>query len=122
MTLRLNDLTTEFIDAMEQASVWQPASAAQEPKTKLTQWRVYKVTNELEESIHFVGYAGYEGRVSSSVKNYNPVAKTGVTQSGRVYELLHHSGHNGDAMYTFNRWCSRFPKDTKFTDITEQYE
>lgn len=122
MTLRLNDLTDEFIDAMEQASVWQPASAAQEPKTKLTQWRVYKVTNELEDSIHFVGYAGYEGRVSSKVVSYAPGLKRGVTQSGRVYELLHHSGFNGDAMHTFNVWCNRFPKDTKFVDITEQYE
>lgn len=107
---------------LKMPSVWKPASVTQEPNTILTQWRVFKVaadaTNK-ESTIHFVGYAGYEGRVCSPVIEYDPETHKGVTKSGRVYELAGRSGFNSDAMYVWRIWKDATNAVT--TDITEQY-
>ena len=106
----------------EAMSIWRPTSVEQEPQTRLTQWRVYEVTHDNLTTIHFIGHTGYEGRVSSAVQTYDPTTKRGVTKSGRVYELVSNPGHNKDAMYVFNVWCSRFPEVATFIDITSEYE
>lgn len=108
---------------LEATSIWRPASVQQEPETRLTQWRVFKVKGlpHEEETIHFVGRAEWEGRVCSPVQTYDPTNKRGVTRSGRVYELLGPSGHNGDAMYVWARWCN-INDIQEVEDITEEYE
>jgi hypothetical protein len=104
------------------ASIWRPNSVDQEPETRLTNWAVFSVELEGGEStIHFAGYTGYEGRVCSPVKTYDPVTKRGVTQSGRVYELVpDRPGLNGDADYVWHNWLRR-NGNPKFTDVTEVY-
>lgn len=107
-------------------SIWKPTSVDIEPHVRLSQWRVYEVKadfNNSETTVHFVGDCGYEGRVSSAVKKYDPLNKRGVTQSGRVYELVGNSGYNGDAMHTWAGWC-RVCKATQdmITDVSNQYE
>ena len=114
----LEQLMKDAVDA----SVYRPASVVQEPHTRLTQWQVHRVTTvDGFSSIHFMGYAGYEGRVCSSVQTYDPTTKRGITKSGRIYELIRDPGVNRDAMYVFNNWCSRFPESTIFENITHQY-
>ena len=119
----MDDLT-KFLEKLESQSIWRPNSVADEPETNLTQWRVYRVAADLSESgdtTHFVGYAEYEGRVCSAVQTYDPVTKRGVTQSGRVYELVGPSGYNKDAMYVWGRWLARLA-DPNILDITDEYE
>ena len=118
-----NKIDIELLAAfVEDNSIWKPASVKQEPETRLTQWRVFKVKGLKEgETIHFVGRAEWEGRVCSPVQTYDPTTKRGVTRSGRVYELLGPSGHNGDAMYVWSRWCN-MNNIEEVTDITEEYD
>ena len=119
-----NKIDMELLAAfVESNSIWKAKSVKDEPETRLTQWRVFKVKGlpDVGETIHFVGYAGYEGRVCSPVQEYDPMTKRGVTRSGRVYELLGPSGHNGDAMYVWARWC-HINNIEEVTDITEGYE
>lgn len=112
----------KLAEALEAVSIWATRSVEQEPETKLTQWRVYTVQNEdAPPSMHFVGYTGYEGRVCSAVQEYDSKTRRGVTRSGRVYELVGHSGHNGDAMYVWNRWL-HINGDPKHEDVTEIFE
>jgi hypothetical protein len=103
-------------------SVWKPFSVADEPRTKLTNWRVYsvKLTEEVS-TIHFVGYAGYEGRVSSAIQEYDVTTKCGRSSSGRIYELSGTSGYNYDAQYVWGRWLFR-EDDPEYVDVTENYD
>ena len=118
-------MTDELSNIMKEAvnnSIWRPLSVSQEPETRLTNWAVFSV--ELaggEPTIHFAGYAGYEGRVCSPVQQYDPTTRRGVTSSGRVYELTEgHAGLNGDAAYVWANWL-RINGDPKFTDVTAEY-
>ena len=119
-----NKIDMELLAAFAEArSIWKPASIQDEPETRLTQWRVFKVkglSNE-DETIHFVGRANWEGRVCSPVQTYDPTNRRGVTRSGRVYELLGPSGHNSDAMYVWGRWCN-MNQIEEVIDITEEYD
>lgn len=118
----MNNLET-LAQMTEDISIWRPASVEQEPHTRLAQWRVFKVKGlqDEEETIHFVGRAGWEGRVCSPVTTYDSNTKRGITRSGRVYELFGPSGHNGDAMYVWARWCN-INGIKEVEDITKEYE
>ena len=113
----------KLAEVAEALSIWRPRSVDQEPETRLTQWRVFKVKGipGEGETIHFVGRAEWEGRVCSPVQTYDPTNKRGVTRSGRVYELLGPSGHNGDAMYVWSKWCT-INNIEEVTDLTAEYE
>ncbi len=121
--MNIKDLTPEVLDAIEACSIWAVAPVAKEPVTNLTQWRVYKVTTPDNVSeTHFMGYAGYEGRVTSAIRDFDKASKRGRSKSGRLYTLLYESGFNRDAVYVFNSWCARFPEGTEFKDITDTWE
>lgn len=107
-------------EALAATSIWSVASVQEEPETVLTQWRVMQVDGD---SIHFVGNAGYEGRVCSAVQSYDPSTRRGVTLSGRVYELHGDSGYNSDAMYVWARWRQiNNISDSNVVDVTSHYE
>ena len=119
-----NKIDLEMLAAVAEAnSIWRPRSVEQEPETRLTQWRVFKVKGLDGDNVttHFVGRADWEGRVCSPVQTYDPTTKRGVTRSGRVYELLGDSGHNGDAMYVWARWCN-INDIVEVEDVTAEYE
>lgn len=117
----MTELTPELLTTIEAISIWKPASVTQEPETQLTSWRVFEVTNESGRATHFIGYAGYEGRVSSPVQTYDPETKRGITRSDRVYELVGASGNNSDALYVWGRWLS-LNHNPEHNDVTEKYE
>lgn len=97
----------------------------QEPFTILTEWRVYLVKadfNTHADTIHFIGFNGYEGRVCSPVVEYDSVQRRAITKSGRRYKLEGPSGYSGDAMYVWNEWLKMLGSNCKFKDITDQYE
>lgn len=96
--------------AAELLSIWRPATVEQQPHVKLTRWRVFQVSANLEhkgDSIHFVGDAGYEGRVSSPIVEYDEKTQRGVSRSGRVYELDGPTGSSSDALYVWGVWLDR---------------
>lgn len=112
------------INDIVRSSIWRPASVTQEPETVLTSWRVMEVeleTGSEEYTTHFVGWASYEGRVCSPVKNYDPSTRRGVTSSGRVYELRGGAGMNSDAMYVWSRWLS-INGNPNYRDVSEVYD
>lgn len=90
-------------------SIWITTPVEQVPHIKLASWGIYEVSSNMrpEKTRHFVGWnlTEREGRVSSSIVEFDPKTKRGKTSSGRVYELVGESGHNGDGIYTFNQWC-----------------
>lgn len=79
-----------------------PLSA--EPRECLTDWRIVTLANG---DRHFSGYRanGTTVRVSSKIVLFDAEGKTGMTQSGRIYQLEGPPG-NGHAMQVaIAVWC-----------------
>lgn len=59
---------------------------------------------------HLVGWRveGGRGQVRSPVEVLDPDRRLAKTRSGRVYELRHRPGLNGDAFTTWRRWKGRY--------------
>jgi len=97
-------------------SIWKTTPVKEVPQIELASWTVFEVSSKLwpEKTRHFVGYnlTEREGRVSSSIVEFDKSTMCGRTKSGRVYQLVGSPGHNGDGMYTWMQWCY-------INDITE---
>jgi hypothetical protein len=103
--------------------IWTTTPIEQTPELQLATWRVFEVESERWEgkTRHFVGYnlTEREGRVSSKIETFDKDTNKGITESGRVYELVGEPGSgSSDGMYTFNRWCN-INKITKVEDVTD---
>ncbi len=87
--------------------IWETSPVNEVPEIHLRSWQIFEVTKHGETTRHFAGYniTEREGRVSSAIVHFDPQTRTGVTLSGRVYQLVGSSGTNMDAAYTWNRWC-----------------
>ncbi|VVD71964.1 hypothetical protein PAQ31011_00657 [Pandoraea aquatica] len=85
--------------------MWKTRSVDTEPVTHLVRWRVFEASDFTR---HFVGWAieGMAGRVSSAIQEFDLARGEGRTRSGRVYRLEGPSGEDGDASYTWDRWCT----------------
>lgn len=80
-------------------------AAAEQPTTDMTQWQVVLVSDDSGvRTRHLVGWADWEGRVSSAVKRWDWANQTATTGSGRIYRLVGESGFDRDADYVFERW------------------
>lgn len=119
-----NQITPEFIAAVEKASVY-PIYPRDFP-TNLVNWEIYeaKIKGREEPARHLIGYNSnyHEGRVSSAVKKWE-LTQEGLkctTKSGNIYNLVGHPGPNGDARYVFSRWCS-INEAKEVVDVTDQY-
>jgi hypothetical protein len=102
--------------------IWESTPVEQAPAVKLISWRIFEVASELwpERTRHFVGYNGTEreGRVSSRIDHFDPASRTGITSSGRIYELEGDPGSgSADGMHTWSLWCKR-NEITDSVDIT----
>lgn len=98
--------------------IWRVASIQQEPEVVLSSWRIMETP---EGTRHFVGYNENwrEGRVSSAIQEFDPVARVGRTRSGRIYQLHGASGYNSDADYVWAQWC-RINRVPESVDATER--
>lgn len=85
--------------------IWLVAPVEEAPSLILVNWFIAE-TDKNER--HFIGYniTDSEGRVSSPIQQFDKENMTGVTQSGRVYQLRGNPGYNADAMYVWKFWCS----------------
>lgn len=113
----MNKFTSDLLDAIQATSIWKVKDITDEPETILTQWSVWKVD---DETIHFVGWAGYEGRVCSAVQSYDPKTKCGITKSGRIYKLQGAPGNNLDALHVWDAW-KQINGVVKADDLTQSF-
>lgn len=98
----------KIIEQAISESVWTPATVQDEPETILRPWKAVRCTFPSGiVSTHFMGYAGYEGRVCSAIQTFDKETRRALTGSGRVYQLEGEPGENGDAAWVFERWCHR---------------
>ncbi|HEX8917306.1 MAG TPA: hypothetical protein VF898_02290 [Chloroflexota bacterium] len=101
--------------------VWRVASVSVQPELFLRDWTVYEIQPKLTR--HFVGYnmQDREGRVSSAVQTFDPSTGTGITKSGRTYQLIGAPGHDPDGEYVWKRWCAlQYTPVENFTDVSEE--
>lgn len=84
--------------------LWAIGSIEEEPQVDIVAWRIMQTEKGTR---HFVGCDPRDrsGRVSSAIKEFDPVARTGRTRSGRVYRLRGDSGFNANAEYVWGHWC-----------------
>ncbi|MGF6859132.1 hypothetical protein [Paraburkholderia sp. CI3] len=97
-------------------TVWNVASIDDRPELELVRWRIMR-TNLGD--MHFVGCEtlGHNGRVSSTITDFDPAVARGFTRSGRVYLLSGPSGFYPAAQYVWTRWCE-VNKVSAFVDIS----
>lgn len=112
-----NDKTLEqqlgaiIADWEQHPNIWGAAPVEAEPQKWLDAWQVFKVvkTNGFEDcfGLHFVGRNCVEvtGAVSSKIESFDPVTMRGVTNSGRVYQLIGQPGSCENAEYVLSNWC-----------------
>lgn len=91
---------------------WRVEPIGEEPSRTLDAWFVVEVPFDGEHAPwtrHLVGWnvESTKGRVSSPIEVLDPERRLAKTRSGRVYELRHGPGLNGDAFTTWCRWKAR---------------
>ncbi|HET7552358.1 MAG TPA: hypothetical protein VFK04_13800 [Gemmatimonadaceae bacterium] len=86
--------------------VWAARPISDQPGLRLARWQIYAV----QQIFVFVGYNldDREGRVSSAIQSLDVTARRGVTESGRVYELVGEPGRDGDGEWVFSVWLRMF--------------
>lgn len=98
--------------------IWATRPVKEQPHLILTSWSVRQLP---DGDRHFVGYCetNREGRVSSKIRQFDPVRRRGVTSTGRVYELRGRPGHDSDAEYVWNRWA-RMNLIESYVDVSRE--
>ena len=84
--------------------IWKTKPVDSQPRLRLANWRIMRTERG---EIHFIGYAvdNHEGRVSTAIQSLDLAARTGVTSSGRLYELIGKPGRDPDADYVWAMWA-----------------
>lgn len=98
--------------------MWKPGDHS---KVYLSSWNIKVVE---DGRMFFCGYEldYLQGRVSTEIKSFDKETRTGVTRSGRIYELVGNSGYNGDAEYVWGGYkaVNNLPNVIKeITDIND---
>ena len=111
-------------------NIWSSESVEAEPQKWLESWQVFKIvkTNGFEDrfGLHFSGRncREYDGAVSSKIERFDPVTMRGVTNSGRVYQLVGLPGYCDDAQYVLEKWCkiNQVEAQNATEEFIEQYD
>ena len=71
---------------------------------------------------YFVGFCltNSDGRVSTAIVKLDSASRTGVTASGRRYELVGPAGYDRDAEYVWNRVTRTLGKGQKWRDVSSE--
>ena len=96
------------------------ASVAKEPQIRLSHWSIRECDRQdSHRTRHLVGYnyASQEGRVSSSIEEFDLELLRVRTGSGRVYELVGKAGTHTDAEYVWEQFLY-IQHAENVTDIT----
>lgn len=98
-------------DLEKHPNIWGAAPVETEPEKWIDAWQVFRVVdaNGFEDrfGLHFAGRncREFNGAVSSKIENFDPMTMRGVTNSGRVYQLVGLPGVCDDAQYVLENWC-----------------
>jgi hypothetical protein len=119
------DTQPKFTILAISGGVWLPAPVSERPEIVLADWHVFEVQlpGLDARTRHFAGQnmTDREGRTSSAIVTFDAATGRGVTQSGRVYQLIGGTGLRGDREYTWNRWKS-INKAADVVDVTAEIE
>lgn len=100
-------------------SIGPAAAIAQEPETTLQKWTVIEIPKGTR---HLVGWARYEGRVTTAIKIYDSSTQLVRTMSGRVYQLVGEPGYDADADWVLAGWLYvNGLKREDIKDVTSEY-
>lgn len=96
----------------------------QRPHVTLSEWAVFEVPLDGPDqpwTRHVAGWACErgQGQVSSSVVEFEPLAGTCVTRSGRVYRLVGVPGLCADGDYVLRQWLD-INAMTELKDVTAE--
>lgn len=103
-------------------SIWTVPDTNFEPDIVLTKWSVYYVPHK--DKSYFVGWNlwGKEGRVSSSILDFDSKACVGKTSSGRTYLLKGNSSACMDAEYVWQALLVRSGMtDLDYDEVSDKY-
>jgi|GEM_PF-5294322 len=118
-------LSAVIADLEKHPNIRAAAPIEIEPEKWLDSWQIFKVvkTNGYEDQfgLHFSGrnYRELNGAVSSKIEKFDPVTMRGVTNSGRVYQLVGLPGFCDDAQYVLESWCAF--NHVKVENATEEF-
>ncbi|RQS59703.1 hypothetical protein DID96_35200 [Burkholderia sp. Bp8963] len=98
--------------------IYRTSSVEDEPTIYLAHWSVRKTG---DGTLHLVGVnlVTQDGRVSTSVKQFDTERRVALTASGRRYELIGAGGYDADAEYVWN-WAIRAWRIAVWTDVTAE--
>lgn len=104
--------------------IWEIRSISEEPDTKLLDWRVFEIqqADRAERTRHFVGSVGrdYDGQCSSAIVEFDPSTRRGLSELGRIYQLMGRgSGIGMSADYVWSNW-KRKTGATGVVDVTDE--
>lgn len=106
-------------------NIWSQPPVAIEPEKWLASWQIYKaISSKYPMSnfgYHIVGFdvRGRHGAVSSKLEQFDPLKMRGITQSGRIYQLLGEPGVDPDAQYTLEGWSKQ--NQVVMQEATEEF-
>ena len=103
--------------------VWKCAPVSERPEIILTDWHVFEIQlpGRSDRTRHFAGQniTDHEGRASSAIVTFDAATGSGITESGRVYQLHGNTVLRGDGEYTWNQW-QRINSVTDVVDVTAE--
>jgi len=91
------------------ASIRPANPVTHEPEATIYNWSIHRATyHDGDVTDHLMGsIVGKNGRVTSAVKWLNPVARTIITISGRVYQLSGSPGFSNEADFIWQTWKNK---------------
>ena len=104
--------------------VWAIGPVAEVPEVKLHDWRVFEVqqADRAGRTRHLVGSVGrdYDGQSSSAIVSFDPATRRGLSERGRIYQLVGRgSGIGMNADYVWSTW-KRKCGATDVVDVTPE--
>ncbi len=92
-------------------------AVSDQPCINLVRWRILRTEGD---ECHFMGFNvdDQDGRVSTTIVQFDAERLRGITSSGRVYELHGPPGLDPDAAYVWRIWA-KVNRVTKADDISE---
>jgi hypothetical protein len=110
-----DDVKAVFEYLYGEPNIWIQSPVSVRPHKSIVYWFIAKIVSSeiggLIDTYHFVGIDidwPFNGAVSSEIKSFDASTMTGVTRSGRVYELVKLPDSmigSRNSHYTLNGWC-----------------
>ncbi|HEY3431386.1 MAG TPA: hypothetical protein VGK09_02445 [Rhodocyclaceae bacterium] len=99
--------------------VWETELPQNQPVVLLDRWRVIQIKDGTR---HFVGreFPSTQGRVSNVIVELDPTTKSGITSTGRRYELCGSPGRTMNGDYVLDRWL-RMHNEEIVADLSETF-